>query len=124
LAVAGAVEACWGVYDIIGGIRTIAARTEATTTAAAQQVDTGPLAFLNTMGGLPLITIGVVGVLIAALILLGAVRMKNLQSYGLAKTCSIVAMLPCNYLCVVGLVFGIWSLAVLARPEVREAFSS
>ncbi len=50
-----------------------------------------------------------------------ALRMMRLEAYGAALAASIFAMLayPGN---VIGLPIGIWSLVVLARPEVREAF--
>jgi hypothetical protein len=50
-----------------------------------------------------------------------ALRMMRLEAYGAAIVASIFAMLvpPGNLL---GFPIGIWSLVVLARPEVREAF--
>jgi len=50
-----------------------------------------------------------------------ALRMMRLEAYGAALVASILAMLvpPGNLL---GFPIGIWSLVVLARPEVREAF--
>jgi hypothetical protein len=50
-----------------------------------------------------------------------AFRMMRLEAYGAALLASIFAMLvpPGNLL---GFPIGIWSLVVLARPEVREAF--
>jgi predicted Zn finger-like uncharacterized protein len=69
---------------------------------------------------------GVVGALFglawAGLILYGAHKMKTLENYGLAMAASIVAMLPCNGCCILGLPFGIWALVVLNRPDVRDAF--
>jgi LSD1 subclass zinc finger protein len=56
------------------------------------------------------------------LVTAGAVRMKKLSGFGLAMTACIVAMLPCNGCCVLGLPFGIWGLVVLNRPEVKAAF--
>ena len=64
-----------------------------------------------------------IGMAWGILITVGASRMKNLKSYGLAMTAGIVAMLPCHGCCLLGLPFGIWALVVLARPEVREAFT-
>jgi predicted Zn finger-like uncharacterized protein len=69
---------------------------------------------------------GVVGTIIAmswaGVVLGGGYKMKNLESYGLAMTASIMAMIPCNICCLVGLPFGIWSLVVLNKPEVKNAF--
>jgi|ERR1044071_6194963 hypothetical protein len=64
----------------------------------------------------------IVGLLIAGIILLGGIKMKRLESYGLAMTGSIVALLPCSLCCVAGLPIGIWALVVLSKPEVKSAF--
>ncbi len=64
-----------------------------------------------------------IGLAIGLVILLGAMRMKNLQSYGLAMTSSILAMIPCvSPCCILGLPFGIWAVVVLNKPEVKQAF--
>ena len=55
------------------------------------------------------------------LTLIGAWRMKRLRGYGLAVTAAILAIITPPGL-LIGLVFGIWALVVLARPEVQEGF--
>jgi serine/threonine protein kinase len=57
----------------------------------------------------------------SAFMLLGAIKMLRLQSYPLAVTASILAMVvtPGN---LVGLPLGIWAFVVLMRPEVKAAF--
>ncbi len=57
------------------------------------------------------------------LVTAGAIQMKRLQGYGLAMTAAIVAMVPCTPCCLLGLPFGIWALVVLAREDVKRAFS-
>ena len=65
----------------------------------------------------------IIGLALDGLVIMGALKMKNLQQYGLAMAASIVAMLPCISLgCCVGLPAGIWSLVVLSKPEVKSAF--
>jgi hypothetical protein len=50
-------------------------------------------------------------------------KMKRLESHGLAVTASILAMLPCTSpCCIIGLPLGIWALVVLSKPEVKSAF--
>jgi hypothetical protein len=74
---------------------------------------TGPIAIISAA----------LGIAIAVLILVGATRMKNLQSYGLVMAASILAMVPCvSPCCLVGLPIGIWALTVLNDPEVKAAF--
>ena len=61
--------------------------------------------------------------LINGFILLGAVKMRRLENYGLVMAATIVAMIPCNWpCCILGLPIGIWALVVLAKPEVKSAF--
>jgi hypothetical protein len=57
------------------------------------------------------------------IVLIGAVKMKNLTSYGFAMTAAILSMLTCCSLCeIVGLPLGIWALVVLRSPDVKAAF--
>ena len=59
---------------------------------------------------------------LGAVILYGAMQMKELKNYNLALVASIAAMLPCNCCCCIGLGVGIWSLVILMKPEVKAAF--
>jgi predicted Zn finger-like uncharacterized protein len=85
--------------------------------AAAQQ---GQAYALGRMVG------GVVGTIIATcwagIVLSAGWQMKNLKGYGYAMTGSIIAMVPCNICCLLGIPFGIWSLVTLNKPEVKNAF--
>ena len=59
----------------------------------------------------------------AIVIILGALKMKKLQSYGFAMAASVLAMLPCSSACcLIGLPIGIWCLVTLNDEEVKEAF--
>lgn len=69
--------------------------------------------------------VNLLGLLVAALVLFGAMRMRQLRSWGLAMTVSILAMIPCvSPCCVLGLPIGIWALVILLRPEVKSAFTA
>jgi GYF domain 2 len=68
---------------------------------------------------------GLFGLTVSVLILLGAIRMQSLRSHEMAFTAAVLAVIPgltpcCDYL--IGLVFGIWALAVLRRPDVKSQF--
>ena len=83
-------------------------------------IDPNRLAMIQGTGAL---VAAIIGTVIGIVIILGANRMKNLQSYGLAMTSSILAMIPCiSPCCLLGLPIGIWSLGVLSNPEVKQAF--
>ncbi len=56
------------------------------------------------------------------LILIGALKMRKCQSYGLAMTASILCIL-CDWgCCCLGIGAGIWAIVVLCKPEVKAAF--
>jgi hypothetical protein len=75
-----------------------------------------------THGPIAIISNGV-GIAVSVFILLGALRMQQLKSHGLAMAAAIVAMIPCfSPCCVLGLPFGIWALIVLSKPEVKSQF--
>jgi predicted Zn finger-like uncharacterized protein len=69
------------------------------------------------------VTGAIVGLIFAVVILMGGIRMKQLQSYQLAMTAAILALLPCGNCCIIGLPLGIWALVVLYRPGIKDAFS-
>ena len=78
------------------------------------------LAMFSGVGG---IVGGIVGLIMALLVIAGAIKMKNLSSYGLAMTAAIVAVIPCvSPCCLLGLPFGIWALVVLNEENVKAAF--
>jgi len=62
-------------------------------------------------------------IIVGTLITMGAAKMKKLNSYGLAMTACILAMIPVVNCCLLGLPFGIWALVVLVKPEVKDSFS-
>jgi hypothetical protein len=75
--------------------------------------------FSGTLGAVG----SVIGIVVSALILYGALKMKKLEDHGWAITASILALAPCiSPCCLVGLPIGIWALVVLAKPEVKSAF--
>jgi len=62
------------------------------------------------------------GLLYGGVALATALYMRSLRRYSSAVIGSVVAMLPCSSCCLLGIPLGIWSLVVLTRPEVKEAF--
>jgi hypothetical protein len=65
-------------------------------------------------------------IVIAILILMGAIKMKSLRSYEFAYAAAILSMIPCINPCcgwILGLIFGIWAMVVLAKPGVKSQFS-
>ena len=63
--------------------------------------------------------------IIGGVILFGALKMKNLQSYNLALAASVLAAIPClSPCCLIGLPVGIWSIVTLMDEDVKAAFQS
>ncbi len=64
----------------------------------------------------------VVIIIINIIILIGSIKMKKCQSYGLAMAASILCIL-CDWgCCCLGIGAGIWAIVVLSKPEVKAAF--
>ena len=68
--------------------------------------------------------IAILSILVAPLIIFGAVKMLKSTSFKWSKTSAILAMIPLVSCCfVVGIPIGIWSLIVLHRPDVKAFFN-
>src|SRR6476661_4635883 len=61
---------------------------------------------------------------VGILMIIGARKMMRLESYRWAMAASILALLPCSPVGLLGLVMGIWSLIVLNRRHVIAAFGA
>ena len=60
----------------------------------------------------------------SGVVIFGALKMRNLQSHGLAMAASIIAIIPCfGPCCCIGIPAGIWALVVINKPEVKSAFT-
>ncbi|HEX4999400.1 MAG TPA: hypothetical protein VFY29_14325, partial [Terriglobia bacterium] len=79
-----------------------------------------PFRFLS--GGFG-IMFNVLAIAAGVVVLIGALKMKKLESYDWALASSIIAMVPCiSPCCWAGLPIGIWAIVVLQKPEVKAAF--
>jgi predicted Zn finger-like uncharacterized protein len=116
---------CFGIFGIllsfcnIGvSVAALAGVTAGPPKGGGQEIDLSAM----TNGPLGLIQ-GIFGLGVSGLIIFAALKMKNLESYGLAMTGSILAMLPIlSPCCCLGLPFGIWALVVLMNQDVKAAF--
>jgi len=81
--------------------------------------------YASFMGGGLGIFVSVVSIAISVFVIWAALKMRNLENRTLAVVASILAMIPCfGPCCLVGIPIGIWSLVVLMKPEVQQAFVS
>jgi len=70
--------------------------------------------------GLVIVAVALVPMMLSTLIIVAALKMKRLQTYGLAITASILSI--ASPVGLIGLPIGIWALVVLSQPDVRSAF--
>lgn len=64
----------------------------------------------------------VVSLVASLLVLVGGVKMKGLNSYGLSMTAAIVSLYPLGTCLCCLMPFGIWALIVLMNADVKAAF--
>src|SRR6266481_3625561 len=74
--------------------------------------------------GLPVLLALIASFAIGVVMIIGALRMMRLESYRWAMAASVLALLPCSPVSLLGLVTGIWSLVVLNRRNVIAAFDA
>ena len=61
--------------------------------------------------------------LIGAIVIAGALQMRQLKNYGFCHMSIILAMLPLGAGFLLGLPSGVWSLLLLKRADVKAAFA-
>lgn len=85
----------------------------------------GEQAFAGLMQGGVAIASGFLGILFGVVVLLGALKMRKLESHGFAIAASIIAMIPCiSPCCFLGIPMGIWALVVLLNEDVKAGFQA
>jgi hypothetical protein len=112
------------VVAILGALVQVASlvmHVAGTSLMAVNRMPNNPWA--NVFSGTVGVVFSVIGIILSAVILLAALKMKKLENYGLAMAGTILAMVPClSPCCLLGLPIGIWALVVLLKPEVKAAF--
>jgi hypothetical protein len=78
----------------------------------------------HATGPEPLI-LGAVFAVVSILVIIAALRMLRLRSYGFAVAGTVLAMVNfVNCCCILGMPVGIWGLVVLSKPEIKSAFQT
>ncbi|MBL9127380.1 MAG: hypothetical protein JNL97_07030 [Verrucomicrobiales bacterium] len=76
----------------------------------------------NFQGPVAIVT-SFLSIAISGLIMYAGQKMRQLQSYALAVTGAVLAIVPCiSPCCCIGIPVGVWVLVVLFKPEVKAAF--
>ncbi len=68
--------------------------------------------------------LGLISLIVAPIIIFGAIKMMKGEKYGLAKTASILAIIPFTSCCfLLGIPMGIWSFVTLKNSDVKAFFN-
>ena len=118
LIVAGALNI---IGALIGVVLNLAGMNRIPFEAGNAPPGFNPEMFRMFSGGMGAV-FNLIGLAIGVLIILGALKMKKLESREWSMASAILAIVPCSLCCIVGLIFGIWALVVLNKPEVKNAF--
>jgi GYF domain 2 len=90
---------------------------------AARQAQTPGFNLVSSAAAIAFSLLGIAG---AVFIFYGGAKMRKLENHGLCMAASIWAMVPClgpcGPCCILALPAGIWSLVILLKPEVKNAF--
>lgn len=118
LIVVGSLNGIVALLSLLGGLLRLTGIMGAERLPTSEAERAGYL--IGTVGGY---AIAFVGLIIAPIIIYGGIKMLRGQSYGLAKTAAILAIIPFLSCCfIVGIPIGIWVLVVLRDPFVKAFF--
>ncbi|MEM8733701.1 MAG: hypothetical protein AAGG44_05750 [Planctomycetota bacterium] len=127
-----------GILSVIGSLLTLAmpsflpAILQSFIEQMAQDPNFGPEQqeqfdqLIQTTSGVSMYISGVIGLIGGVIICLGAMKMKSLQSFGLAMAGCICAIVPyfsacCG--CIFPIAIGIWGIVVIVNQDVKQHFS-
>jgi hypothetical protein len=113
LIVVGGLGVVWSIFSILLNVFS---------TGAGMLGSSGDDAGLALLSGGIGIGFAVLSLVFDVLIVLGGLKMKNLQSPGFAVAAAVLAMLPCGLCCLIGVPIGIWALTVLTDQNVKSQF--
>ncbi len=74
------------------------------------------------MGSTIGLVLGLIGLVLYVVAIVGALKMKDLQSYGMSMASAVIVMLPCSCCCLTGLPVGIWAVLVLRDERTDLLF--
>jgi hypothetical protein len=120
-----------GILDVLHGLFSIVRSLLFPQQVAAADIADAPpemaefVNFMNESGPLVGIGFGVFEIILAGVMILGAIKFMQLKSYGLAMTATIIAMIPCTGVmdcCIVEVGIGIWALVILLQATTKPMF--
>jgi hypothetical protein len=116
LLIAGILNGLISFLTLLGGLFRLALGVEKMPVAEAERM--GYLA--GTLFGYG---VALLSLIATPIIIYGAIQMMKGKKYGLAKTASVLAIIPLTSCCfLVGTPLGIWAFVTLINPEVKAYF--
>jgi hypothetical protein len=135
LIILGVLNLLGGAYFVFNGIVAMTPMGKQMAKAQMEQMNPQQKQEMEKMGwsmdslisgvGSGYAVVGGIGIVVAILTIVAGAMMRGLRGYVLAVICSILVCLPFISFpgcCLIGQIFGIWSLVVLLSPDVRSAF--
>jgi len=80
------------------------------------------LAMNQAFSGVAGVVSAVIAIIINAVVVFGAIKMKKLESWTFSLVSAILFTLPCSVCCLVNTPIGIWAIVTLVNAEVKAAF--
>lgn len=119
LIIAGSLNGVSGLIAVLSGLMRLTGLAGRETLPMDQAERMGYM-----VGTIVPYVISLLSVVMAPVIIYGAIRMMHGKQPGLAKIAAILVILPVTSCCfLIGIPMGIWSLIVLAKPEVKAVFA-
>lgn len=108
-----------GMFNLMIIISSIASLKETMNTRIADEAER--LGYFAAAIVIPVVAI--INIMIAPIIIYGAVQMMNLKKYKLSKIASVLTIIPLtSSCCILGIPVGIWGLVTLRKAEVKSSF--
>jgi hypothetical protein len=118
LIIAGSLSGVTGLLALLGGLFRLSGIGGKEALPADQAEKVGFM--IGTVGTY---VVALLSVVLAPIVIYGAVQMMQGKKHGLAKISAILSIIPVTSCCfLIGIPMGIWSLIVLAKPEVKAVF--
>ena len=118
LIILGVLNVASGVILILGRIVRLIKGAEPVFTDEARRLG-------YEASGIYFPIVSLISIVVAPIIIFGAIQMMRAERYSLALLAAVLAMIPLSSVCcILGLPLGLWALIVLRNAEVRASFQS
>lgn len=120
LLISGIFSGFFGAIALVSGLLRFSGMSGKETLPTEQAERFGY--FIGTFG---IYGVAAISLIVAPIIVFGAIRMMKGQNRGLAMTSAILSILPVTSCCFfISLIFGIWAVVVLIQPDVKAFFQN